>query len=207
MAKLKYCALSAPAKTPSRAAPRSEVLRVVRAREDAVARRAAQHVGVVVRLLRPEFSAGQHRRARRRLRDERGHVGVLLVHAVLLRGALGGVEPHERTRERNALLEGGEAFADVRGGVPRRRVLRGVAHLANRVDLREVERAEGVEGDALPAGRRERGRVARVLEAVLAVRGEEGVYAHEREEQQPQQHERQHEHDLPALSRAVRHCR
>ena len=53
----------------------------------------------------------------------------------------------------------------------------------------------------------ERGRVAGVLEAVLAVRGEEDVHAHEREEQQPQQHERQHEHDLPALSRAVRHCR
>ena len=85
-----------------------------------------------------------------------------------------------------------------------RRVL---AVLAGDVDLREVERAHGVERDALPARRREGCGVAGVLQAALAAYGHEDVGVYEHEQQKAEHHEHKHQNDLAASMAWSGHCR
>ena len=166
---------------------------VLAAGVDAVLHGAAQHLRVVLGLLGPGGRGGDvGGRPGAGVLHEAGHVGVGQ-DAVALRGELRRVEAREGAREDEALLEVLDAREEIGGGGG------GVRILARDVDLREVERAEGVERDALPARGGEGGGVARVLEAALAPNREKNVRVHEHEEEEPQNHERKHEDNLSPL--------
>ena len=166
---------------------------VFAAGEDAVLHGAAQHLRVVLGLLGPGGRGGDvGGRPGAGVLHEAGHVGVGQ-DAVALRGELRRVEAREGAREDEAFLEVLDAREEIGGGGG------GVRILARDVDLREVERAEGVERDALPARGGEGGGVARVLEAALAPNREKNVRVYEHEEEESQNHERKHEDNLSPL--------